>query len=134
MYNLDIYKFLDKINRLKIDNKSMEIIKDVILDLSQEKNDDLIINIVNIENVNRSFFKSNGSSQSLKSDCNFCSICRETYKKGEHKTKLCNCNHVFHKKCLNKYMKYNGMNLECPLCKKSYKNLLCDIADSSCEI
>ena len=45
MYNLDIYNFLQKIQNIKCDNKSLPIIKDLIFDLSKSSNDeDLIFN------------------------------------------------------------------------------------------
>jgi len=129
MYNLDIYKFLQKIQQIKSDNKSLPIIKDIILDLSNNSdNEDTLIEIVNMEKVNRKFFKEKTQNIKCKKKL-FCTICQNNLKKGEHKVKLCNCGHVFHRKCLSKYMKIKKTNFECPNCKESYKEMLCNIAD-----
>lgn len=45
---------------------------------------------------------------------NHCPICHMSYIKGEYKRKL-NCNHEFHKKCLDKWLKDV---LNCPICRK----------------
>lgn len=132
MHNLDIYNFIEKINKINIDNKSYRVIKNLISDLSNELDSDLIVDVVNIEKVNRQFFKMNKNANIC--DDKFCTICQDTIKKGEHKTQLCDCNHTFHKKCLSKYLKINKMNFECPNCKKSYKNLLTKIAETSCDL
>lgn len=47
-----------------------------------------------------------------------CSICKANYKKGEYKRKL-NCNHEFHKKCIDKWLKNR---LDCPLCRTELIN------------
>ena len=43
-----------------------------------------------------------------------CPICQLTYTKGEDKRRL-HCNHEFHKKCIDKWLK---QVLNCPLCRK----------------
>ena len=134
MHNLDVYKFIEKINKFKIDNKSLDIVKDLVLDLSESKENDLIIDIVNLENVNRNFFKKNKEENNNECNDKFCSICQDNIKKGEHKSQLCDCKHTFHKKCLNKYLKIQKTNFECPVCRCSYKKLLYKIADNSCNL
>ena len=131
MHNLDVYKFIEKINKLNIDKKSLNIVKDLVLDLSQDESNDIVLDIVNIENINRNFFKSNKPKDS---GCKFCTICQEDIKKGEHKTQLCECKHIFHKKCLNKYLKIQKMNFECPVCRHSYKKMFYKIAENSCDL
>lgn len=42
-----------------------------------------------------------------------CGICREEYKLNEYIRKL-NCNHIFHKKCIDKWFKNNS---NCPNCR-----------------
>ncbi len=42
-----------------------------------------------------------------------CSICQEEYKTKEYKREL-NCDHVFHKKCIDKWLK---THLTCPCCR-----------------
>ena len=39
-------------------------------------------------------------------------------KKREHKVKLKKCNHIFHKKCLNMYLKETLINLNVQIVKK----------------
>lgn len=132
MHNLDIYNFIEKINKINIDNKSYRVVKNLISDLSNELDSDLLVDVVNIEKVNRQFFKINKNTEICEDK--FCTICQDNIKKGEHRTQLCDCNHIFHKKCLNKYLKLNKMNFECPNCKKSYKKLLHKIAETSCDL
>lgn len=43
-----------------------------------------------------------------------CSICYSEYIKGEFKREL-ECNHCFHKKCIDKWLK---KFLNCPICRK----------------
>ena len=48
-----------------------------------------------------------------------CSICHDNYQIGQYKRVLEKCNHVFHKKCVDKWFVSNP-NLECPLCRTNY--------------
>jgi len=43
-----------------------------------------------------------------------CIICQNNYTIGEYKRELI-CNHMFHKKCIDKWLK---INISCPLCRK----------------
>jgi hypothetical protein len=43
-----------------------------------------------------------------------CTICHENYKLNEFKRQL-DCNHFFHKKCIDKWIKDN---MNCPMCRK----------------
>jgi len=58
-----------------------------------------------------------------------CSICTEKFTI-MCRTKKLICGHLFHKKCINKWLK---VNLTCPLCRvniqqrKEYKSILADI-------
>ena len=47
-----------------------------------------------------------------------CSICADKYKEGEYKRELC-CSHVFHKKCIDKWLQNNN---SCPMCRKNIIN------------
>lgn len=51
---------------------------------------------------------------------NKCSICFEEYKIGEYKRCLENCQHIYHKKCIDKWFKKNWQNMNCPLCRTNY--------------
>lgn len=57
-----------------------------------------------------------------------CSICFDTYKINQYKRKLNNCNHTFHKKCIDKWFKKNIDNMTCPICRHNYnKKIILDI-------
>ena len=43
-----------------------------------------------------------------------CSICLENNNLLLNNTIITNCSHIYHKKCMHKYLKYNNI---CPLCK-----------------
>lgn len=49
-----------------------------------------------------------------------CSVCFEKYKINEYKRTLENCNHTFHKKCVDKWLTTND-NFSCPCCRTNYK-------------
>lgn len=80
------------------------------------------IKLISINDINEKFF--NSFSKSYKSD--ICSICLENI---EVRQQTCNldCNHIFHKKCLKKYLNKNLMNFSCPNCKKCYNNKIKDL-------
>lgn len=132
MSNIDIYKFIEKVKDVKKNNKIKLLLKDLILDLSNEDQNNIVIEIINIEKINRSFFKMNKMKNNNK--VYFCAICQNNIKKREHKTKLCNCKHVFHKKCLNKQLKIQKTNFKCPICRESYKKILNEIIEKNCEL
>ena len=47
-----------------------------------------------------------------------CNICCEEYVKGEYKRTLHSCNHIFHKKCVDKWLKSKS---NCPICRNELK-------------
>ena len=49
-----------------------------------------------------------------------CSICLEIFDEEslEKSVKLINCNHIFHKECIEKWYK-NSENINCPVCRDS---------------
>jgi hypothetical protein len=54
------------------------------------------------------------------STCIDCSICFDKIKKNEY-SRMLNCNHRFHKKCIDKwlYIAYtNGNQINCPICRQ----------------
>jgi hypothetical protein len=48
-----------------------------------------------------------------------CSICFDAYEVGQYKRELSKCQHVFHKKCIDKWF-VSHPNLECPMCRTNY--------------
>jgi hypothetical protein len=92
-------------------------------------------NIINIfvytnENNNSNNNKSNMNKSNINSldikkykRCNIntvdCSICYEKVKPSEYIREL-NCNHIFHKKCIDKWLLLsmkNKENINCPICR-----------------
>jgi len=49
-----------------------------------------------------------------------CPICQDLFKAGEFKRKLEFCNHIFHKRCVDRWLCESKM--ECPLCRTGYEN------------
>ena len=49
---------------------------------------------------------------------NICIICLQDF---ENKKIKLNCNHYFHRKCINKWRKIND---KCPICRKPITNIL----------
>lgn len=121
-YNItDIENLINKSNK-----KNKTIIVETIKNIIEEDNT-LDIKLMNIENINRQFFKLAPNDSNNTEEYILCTICQDEIKSKEHKVKLPNCNHIFHKKCMNKFMKKNLLNFNCPNCKKCYKNNLEEI-------
>lgn len=113
---------LDEITKLvyKSNNDNKSIIIDTIKQILIE-DDSLNVKLLEMEKINKVFFKENDN---LDNDLNTCTICLEEIQVREHKVKLNKCNHTFHKKCLNKYLKETLLKFKCPNCNKDYsKNL-----------
>ena len=51
-----------------------------------------------------------------------CSICLENYKKGTYKRML-SCNHIFHKKCVDKWFKNGSNGNTCPVCRNCHNTI-----------
>ena len=113
-----IKKLLNSYNE---DNKNY-IIKSINLIIKDNNIDN--IKLVKMNDINNKFFKSNKSKKSSNSNKTLCTICQEDIKFKEHKFVFGKCNHIFHKKCMNKYMKTKKLDLCCPNCNKSYQNEL----------
>ncbi len=47
-----------------------------------------------------------------------CNICMETFVAGQFKRCLPNCKHLFHKKCIDRWLKKNA---SCPICRNTLK-------------
>lgn len=65
------------------------------------------LNIVPLKELTK-IIKNNNNNE------NICIICQENFK-GKTNIQL-NCKHIFHKKCINKWLK---INYDCPLCRQS---------------
>jgi len=48
-----------------------------------------------------------------------CSICRDNLKKNEFIRTLPQCEHIFHKKCVDNWF-YTSQKYECPLCRNNF--------------
>jgi len=46
-----------------------------------------------------------------------CPICLESFKEGLYK-RILSCSHIFHKKCIDKWIK-NSLECSCPICRKT---------------
>ena len=103
------------------DNKNV-IIKSINLIIKENNLEN--IKLVKMNKINNNFFKNNNTDKNY--DCKFCTICQENIQNREHKIQL-KCNHIFHRKCLNKNLKSKKLNFCCPNCNKSYKDDLYNI-------
>ena len=132
MSNYSISEIEKLVNRCNKSNKKIIVntIKQII-----EEDDTINIKLLNIEKINNNFFKKPTITTSKNL---FCSICQENIKSKEHKIKLSDCGHIFHKKCLNKYSKHCLINFSCPNCKCNYKkdieSVAIKLADTSSNI
>lgn len=108
-------------------SKSNENNKSIILKIINEINEEdknINIEFEKINNINKIFFKKD-KTQNTKNK--FCTICQNSIKSKEHKIKLSKCDHIFHKKCLNKYLKICLLDFKCPNCNCCYNNELTNI-------
>ena len=107
------------ISKSNFNNKKLiiDLIKDTITENSLTS-----INLVNINKINKNFFKSNKIKESNMT----CSICQFDILSKQHKIRL-HCNHIFHKKCLNKCFENKLLNFSCPNCKYNYSSNLKNI-------
>ena len=107
----------------KCDNSNKKIILDTLKSINEENVND--IELIKIEKINNIFFK---NSYADINTYNTCGLCDNKIKSKEHKIKLNICEHVFHKKCLNKHLKKCLTNFMCPICHTNYKSQLESIA------
>ena len=94
-YGADIELAIDIATDLKI-----HWIINFLINLNKNKYDFKIINFKNIQ------------------ENNLCSICLEEYKKEDFIIKL-NCNHLFHKNCIDNAIKINDLT-NCPYCRYTF--------------
>ena len=108
----------------RCNNSNKKIIINTIQNIIEEDNK-LNIKLLNIQKINNIFFKIDKNYDEINK---YCTICQKNIKSKEHKVKLSNCDHLFHKKCLNKYLKVCLTIFSCPNCKNNYKNKFESIA------
>lgn len=51
---------------------------------------------------------------------NICPICYEGFQKNEYIRTLPICNHLFHKRCVDKWLRKDHEHMRCPLCRESH--------------
>jgi hypothetical protein len=95
--------------------------------------EEIIISLYNIESTkknNRDTLKGLGKYKKIKKDDDLllnqekCPICLEKFKEGEYKRTLPICQHVFHKKCVDKWLLCDSK--ECPICRTNYNKYFKD--------
>jgi hypothetical protein len=127
--------FKDNSNIFNIDTENQEII-DIEIEfqpfpqqLGEEGNDDINDNnqfptLINLTEDTEGFENCHqindalGKASRIKSDdpllSEYCHICMDNYKEKEFKRVIPACNHCFHKKCIDKWLKKKG---NCPICR-----------------
>ena len=135
----DLIEVLDIINNLEKDNdkSSSKEINDVIKHLIDEYNnnnvDNYHIEYVYLDKklnkkIQKNFIKKLGKYHKIKNTDDIlknnktCSICKEKFQEGEYKRILPYCCHIYHKKCIDNWLKRDN-NRSCPLCRKSFEDL-----------
>ena len=122
-----------------INNKSL---LETLKSYSKESNLVLSIDLTdNTESINVNVFKKEKKNEFIKKrlpkykkikkedTLDNCSICLEVYKENTYKRTL-NCNHHFHKKCIDKWLNLcNDEFIHCPICRTKYELSLDKITD-----
>jgi len=60
------------------------------------------------------------SCSSKRLSYNNCAICCSNFKEGEYYRKLPICEHVYHKKCIDKWFTRDKNHMKCPICRISH--------------
>ena len=61
-----------------------------------------------------------GSITKKRSHCSMCSVCQNNFIKGEYFRELPICEHIYHKKCIDKWFSKDLENMRCPMCRTSH--------------
>ena len=93
-------------------------IKNIVTDTSEN----FTIKIIFIEKKTRNVHVShlNKYRKIVNVPENKCPICLDEFKLGEYFRELQLCNHIFHKKCIDKWFLADVFNMNCPICRTSY--------------
>jgi hypothetical protein len=133
---VDVLKLINNLEKDNNNSNSKEI-NDVIKHLIDEYNttnkDNYTIQYVFlnkriIKKINNIFLKDLGKYKKIKKTDKIiindekCAICLENFKVNQYIRKLPFCSHIYHKKCIDNWLKKDD-NKSCPLCKKSYQNI-----------
>ena len=133
----DLIEVLDLINNLEKtnSNSNSKEINDVIMHLIDEYNknskDNYKVNYIYLNKkiigkLNNVFLKDLCKYKKTKKKDKFigckCTICMDNIEVNQYVRKLPICNHVYHKKCIDNWLK-NDDNKSCPLCKRSFKHI-----------
>ncbi len=118
----ELFKNEELINSIKKNSKHSNLVLEVKLPPSLESQ----------PNLNVSIYEKQDKTQYLKNHLpkykkireedtkDECSICLEEYKVNTYKRTL-NCNHHFHKRCIDKWLKNcSEENIHCPICRDQY--------------
>ncbi len=88
--------------------------------------EEIVIDLYNLElKKDKNFLKNLGKYKKIKKDDDLilnhvkCPICLEEFKQNEYKRVLPLCNHVFHKRCIDKWLMENSK--ECPVCRCNHE-------------
>jgi len=92
------------------DDLSSTILLDIVTRFGSPGNDSFI------KNYRKNQIKNIGKYKKVKEPLETeCPICLDTFKPNEYYRKL-NCNHCFHKRCIDRWFKTD--HSECPMCRK----------------
>ncbi|KAK3224304.1 hypothetical protein Dsin_011329 [Dipteronia sinensis] len=73
-------------------------------------------------------------SSTLSSECEICAICLDEYVQEDTIRVLRRCKHMFHKDCIDEWMRKRSMNFICPICRGSMIEQSVEIPGTSCGI
>ena len=119
--NIDIFHTIEQmLNQVNIENNNEYYELDIHFDLTQQNN---IHNYLNSNEIDRFHYcyeidEKTNKSEKIKKDDKIlkeqCFICMDDYKLNQLKRLLPKCNHYFHKKCIDKWLKKKA---SCPVCR-----------------
>jgi hypothetical protein len=103
-------------------NQNIQMLFEIefLMEPENNENEEEIPHFNNCNHINRILGKAHYIKKDdviLKNDCN---ICMEEYKYKQYKRILPICNHTFHKKCIDNWLKKNS---SCPVCRKDFLNI-----------